>query len=580
MHSESESSLIKLKFGRASASIPVTTQPETIERLAAIIDEYNPENDALSASVGSEGLKIGIGKRINPGKVLGIFAGGIGLWYGGKFLSHCATKWFDGWMESRKKVKAGNQEGVLKTPVEAMNRTPTVGNWLERFRLINIRPEFPNVVENILGGVPNGMTEASILHILNAISTYCFSRVRAKFVDSNTKLHSPNLQVIVYGPSGSGKDKLRLLIEHYFARIIQRDKEKMAEKSNRVEGIPYPRQIVQTIGVGVSTPRLFETLRENAGIHCFLFDSEIRSLVEGIKSGSSAFSHEFFRKAYDGTQEYLDKKVKSAHKGYYDTAINYTLTGVLEDVRDFLPPKSIAGGDGNRIAFCTIRGGMLDSLFTLEGEDLDKIQDQLDRWQSSYAYYEKDGEDVPCDEYVINLDYVCTAITEWETTQINLRNIPEDDNRIGAIFRAGCTAFHFSMSLHMMWGEPDSSDPETQSKVVDGVIFLANLIIEGYFNFVDKDYETNVLSPHNEHEQVLEIPTDIPKSPDMMTEEELKKEWSRTGDYQYALLLNTKFLDSNGQSRYGGGTLNKLYPVYSVRSIQDKLSKLRNASQI
>lgn len=475
--------------------------------------------------------------------------------------------------------KATATEMSLPQQVSDVDQPNVDLDWFDRINGAYGRPEFPEMIETILIGVPNGFDQASLMHLLSAISAYCFSRVKAKHLDN--EMHGPNIQVVISAPSGAGKDKFRAMTDRIFSRFIERDKSKMEQKAQRGEEGNYPRLIVQSLGIGATSATLPETFYENDGVHAFVFLPEALSLVNDMKKDNGGIGLDTLRLAFDGGEGFQDKKMKGSFKGRYKIALNTTITGVPEDVKKLFSEDAVKGGNANRCAFLTIpRPGREVPAMTLpEGKEMEEIQDQLDQWQKKFAYYNDGNQDIPCAEYIIDLEYVCQALNSWINTQWDIGIENGDEIRQSVRTRMACIAFHAAIPLHMMWGEPDEDKPEIRDKVVQDVIYIANLCMEGYLNNVGSEgYKIKtVCTPEGSSGSTATSTS--PKSPDDMTEEELVKKWSETGDYEYAYLLNTKYVDKRGTSRYGGGTLHKLYPLYAERTIQNKLAEMRKARQ-
>ena len=88
-------------------------------------------------------------------------------------------------------------------------------------------------------------------------------------------MHSPSLQVIIEGKSGSGKSVFNTIYQTLFRRLIERDNAKLSQGLEQ--------KIVQNIGVNITKAKFNKVLAGNYGVHMFLFDSEISNIARALK---------------------------------------------------------------------------------------------------------------------------------------------------------------------------------------------------------------------------------------------------------------------------------------------------------
>ena len=125
----------------------------------------------------------------------------------------------------------------------ASPQSPT--SWIANYMDHRPLPELPGIIGFITKLSP-GIQIAALLNILSMFGAMCFSKVRADYLDKRT--HAPNLQVIIEGMSGSGKDFFMRLYGLLFDPVIKAD----------AQNIGKPDKIISTIGVDVSTSSLHE----------------------------------------------------------------------------------------------------------------------------------------------------------------------------------------------------------------------------------------------------------------------------------------------------------------------------------
>ena len=146
--------------------------------------------------------------------------------------------------------------------------------------------------------------------------------------------------------------------------------------------------------------------------------------------------------------------------------------------------RDVEGGTASRICWLEIpdSGRFLESLLIEEGEELERLRDQIDEWNRLYCYDHdvSSGCDIPAEEHFIDLDYVNDAIKSWIDLQWLRANGDPSDPRVGARGRIGAIAFHCAMVIHMLFGCPDPNMLQTRRKVVDLTIYIANYCMERF----------------------------------------------------------------------------------------------------
>ena len=359
-------------------------------------------------------------------------------------------------------------------PEEEVAPKPTPKTWSEKFvEEYGPTPELPPILQFVVERSPAGYEVAMTVTLLCAFAALCFSKVRAKYLDG--KVHAPNLQVLVEGNWGTGKEKFMTALNALFKRLFDRDKEKYSSSD---EG-----KIIQWAGVTATESKFIDILADNGEVHVLMVTSEVLAAVNNMRK-QNGLTAEYYRKAIDNGEVFRANKTKDI-QGLFRVFMNCILIGTPGDTTKFFS-KELEGGTASRICLLAIpdSGRYLEALVIEDSEELEEIRDQIDEWNRTYCYDhdESNGCDIPADEHFIDLGYVNDAIKTWIDDQWIRTNGDPSDPRRDARGRMGAIAFHLAMVIHMLFGCPEPDMAQTRRKVVDLTIYLANYCMERFLH--------------------------------------------------------------------------------------------------
>ena len=332
-------------------------------------------------------------------------------------------------------------------------------------------PELPPIMQEIINGTPAGTKDAMLFLLINAFATFCYSKVRARYLDNEK--HAPNIMVFCEGKSGSGKGSLINVINVLFKDIIDNDLKKLSE-FNKEEGI---RCIIQYIGGKITESKLHDILANNDEVHMFVLCEEI---IELEKRG---ITKEIIRKALGNEETSRNNKSKNDAQGIFKVYSNMFLAGTPESIRQFFPARELEGGTNSRFIWTDIPlpGRIIESPKLPNEERLKEIRFQIDKWHNKYCYKtDEEGNEKAVDEVEIDLRYVSEAIKKWLDDQWCLCNGNNDCERNLKRARYGSIAFNCAIVIHMMYNCPTEADEATRKKVVELTIYIANYCMERY----------------------------------------------------------------------------------------------------
>ena len=372
------------------------------------------------------------------------------------------------------------EEPSTENDEETGNRT----TWIESFKEKFSMPTLPPFMAKIMSGVPAGYEEAMLLHLLSMLGAFCFSKVRAKYLDGI--MHAANLQVVVEGNWGTGKAKFEQMFKVLFERVISMCKNKMDllnEQGNTEEPI-----IIQTTGIGTSMSKYVDMLAENQDCHMYIFNSEVRALFYDLKKGNG-LNFDFLRKAFENGDVCRNNKARDSKNGIFSIFLNYTLTGTPADITSSFK-KELEGGTLSRIAWtCIPEAGRNPGTLRLpEGRALEALRDQIDDWTDTYCYQHIPGDgDKAVAVVEIDLDYVCKALKEWNDRQYDLSQEEHNPARKDVRMRMAAIAFHCAIVLHMLFDQPATTNWQKRNQVVDLTLFIADYCIERFLHKFGKE---------------------------------------------------------------------------------------------
>lgn len=375
--------------------------------------------------------------------------------------------------------------------------------WMERFRAKHPKPSLlclPDPLGYILACCPLGYFEPMLFLLLSAFGALGFSRVRAKYLDGN--LHAPNLLVIVEGNWGQGKAKFGQVFKRLFKRVIESDQKKLFEQNGNQATTVKQKKIIQNVGVSVTRSKLFDVLAGNGGVHIFDFEPELVDVNKAMKE-KNGLTTAHYCKAFDNDAVYQNNKAKDSVKGLFPVFMNVFYTGTPDAVAAFTH-GNLQGGMVSRYIFSLIpdSGDQLTSVELAEDGLLDQIRDRIDDWRKLYCYtQDASGNDIPCPETIVDLDYVNKALRKWLDDQVPIYKADGNLARKDARARIAAIAFHAGIVLHMLAGEPGEDRPDARSQVVGLVRYIADYVMERYMHkFSD---EQNYLREKSQQAEVV-----------------------------------------------------------------------------
>ena len=415
---------------------------------------------------------------------------------------------------NRKKNKIEEMEARLKYSKFNSQLRPSRGivtnvcsvnpsKWISDFEAKFPTPDFSKipVLGKIISGCPDGYKVPMALHLLTAMGAICFSRVRSVYIDG--RKHGPNLLLIVEGESGSGKSYFASIYKDLFLEVIEEDRIKYDKGGKN--------NIISTAGIDMSVPKFAELLANNKDVHNFIMETEF-STVEKVFSKNSGLDPVILRKAFDNEQYYRNRFGKEQSNVFFNVFMNCVFTGTPQAINRFFKDREVEGGTARRFCFSIIpeSGRDLPDFKFPQDKELKEIREKIMSWRQTYCFRHDTKEgDVPCGEYIVNLDYVKVALKKWLGRQYDLYEHDGIKERKDHRKSIAAIAFHFAMVLHMLLVDSNNSK-SLKDKVVEITLYIANYCMERYiakFSSSDAVVSNSCVKPAGT-ECLVEVPKD------------------------------------------------------------------------
>lgn len=371
------------------------------------------------------------------------------------------------------------KERMSYRPKAAAPTHPTFDTFQTRMSALHNQLPMPDysrikVIKPFMDNCPTDKRPALLFSLLAAFGGLCFSKVRSMYLDE--KMHAPNILVICEAESGAGKGDLKKIYDYIFERIILSDRAKMCNQQTN--------HIIQTVGIDSTKTKFMDILANNNGVHMVLFETEIVSVKSNFKS-QNGLNPSCLRNAFDNDPIYKASSSKYTSKGSYPVYMNCIFTGTPIAIDKLMNKDEVEGGTARRFCFTTLPEAckMAESI-KLPGKrqcNIEKLRDTIDDWRSRFVYtYDDKKQEVPCKEYPVNLEYVKSTLEQWIIEQLKEAQVKNCKERAQFARAFATIAFHCSIVLHMLAGEPTIQNKDKREAVRELTLFIANYCMETY----------------------------------------------------------------------------------------------------
>ena len=381
-----------------------------------------------------------------------------------------------------------NNDQVNPTTEEPMDESPVSNQkvdetFMQSFNKSHKMPIMPPIIEDVLRSCPESSKMALLLATLSEFGAFCFPRVITKGWHDGES-HHPNIQVVIEGSAGVGKGRIFKAYKTLFQHVIANDEAKGGDDKKKKK-----QHIIQYVGANTTNARLMRLFRENNGVSFFVFNEEIKDITRSLNK-QNGITYDMLRKAFDnGTTD------GSSSRGNTDPTpvsvrMNYVFTGTKGDVAEFINGE-VEGGTASRILWGVLEAdNKNENVDEASGESPESYLSDIDRWREQYCYTtDSDGNDYPCDETCIDLEYVKVELEKWRKKQESNSRLPYSDVRKKVAKRMTSLGLHCAIVLHMLYlCQMVEVDDLCKRFVVDAVLYITEYCMERYiFKFGEEE---------------------------------------------------------------------------------------------
>lgn len=398
--------------------------------------------------------------------------------------------------------------------------------------LIKRMPTLPPVFREFVNAAPLEFkipTLFALCPVMGTVATY----LQAEYYDGET--HTPSFFTVIYAPPGSGKSFVNRFVQldldrqsetNLLSKLLERDfvteqrmnlyNEFAKAKGANDKGHAVPKvskRICETI---TSQADLLPAMKDNQGMHMFMFAPEIDTLIKGMKSGGGGDKNDIFRTAWDNGMYGQSYRSANSFRGKVAMYLNLLVSGTpAQCTKMFRDPEN---GLVSRCLFTDL--GQQDFA---KYQPWKKLSEQalttIDNWRrrcdaetyrssldfdltkvTEYEDEEKFDAEVPW-EYrfngrtTIDLSYINTALLAWLEDERKRAERDGDYARDAFRKRAAGNAFRVALLCYSCWKKVTKRE---QKIILDFCLWFADLALMKYLkrwgkemNKVQAEYQNN-----------------------------------------------------------------------------------------
>lgn len=379
-------------------------------------------------------------------------------------------------------------EPTIESPVSNLKRD---GSFMESFNRNHKMPVMPPIIEQVLAGCSGSTKMPLLLATLSEFGALCFPRVITEGWRGET--HYPNIQVVIEGSSGVGKGGISKVYQTLFQRVIANDVAK-----GEIDSKEHRQHIFQYVGANMTTARLMQLFRENKGVPIFVFNEEIKDITRSLNK-QNGIAYDILRKAFDNGATDGSSSRGNTNPTPVSVRMNYVFTGTKGDVAEFIKGE-VEGGTASRILWGIIEADKKnENPDEATGSSLESFLDDINHWRELYGYTtDSDGNDHPCDETRIDLEYVKVELEKWRMKQGSNSRLSYGDVRKKVAKRMTSLGLHCAIVLHMLYlCQMDEVDDFCKRSVIEAVLYITEYSMERYIFKFGEEEQTIILRDIN-----------------------------------------------------------------------------------
>ena len=225
-------------------------------------------------------------------------------------------------------------------------------------------PTLPPVFREIVGAAPKNYKIATLFALLPIVGTAA-TYLQAELYDGT--IQTPSFYSIIHAPAGSGKSFVKRFLElsidkstesNLLHKIIERDFVSNArmnlwnlgqqQKGANDKSKARPKVSTRICETITSQADLLPVMKDNQGMHMFMFAAEIDTLMKGMKAGGGD-KNDIFRIAWDNESYGQSYRSAISFRGKVPMYLNVLATGTENQMRSMF--KNVENGLTSRCLF-------------------------------------------------------------------------------------------------------------------------------------------------------------------------------------------------------------------------------------
>lgn len=415
-------------------------------------------------------------------------------------------------------TKAKDTDDDAATPDDA---------YAEEHALLDRMPTLPPVIREFVSAAPAEFkipTIFALLPIMGTAATY----LQAELFDGTVQ--TPSFFTIVYAPAASGKSFVNRFLEldidrsspaNLLHELVQRDfvsncrmnlwNEFSNTKGANEKGKARPKVSTRLMETITSQADMLPVMKDNQGMHMFMFAPEIDTLVKGMKSGGGGDKNDIFRVAWDNGMYGQSYRNSISFRGKVAMYLNVLATGTPAQCARLF--KDVENGLVSRCLFTDL-GQQEYAKFQpwkkLSAKDLQVIDNWRRRCDAAtyrqslnfdldtladYPDEDSFDENVPW-EYqfsgrtTVDMSAVNKKLLRWLEEQRQTAEKDADRARDAFRKRAAVNAFRVGLLCHSCWKKVTKRE---QKIIEDFTLWFADLALMKFLKRWRDEYNAAVI---------------------------------------------------------------------------------------
>lgn len=416
--------------------------------------------------------------------------------------------------------------------VEPMEDTTTDDDTAEdpyaaEHELLDRMPALPPVIREYVNAAPREFKIPTLFALLPVMGTVA-THLQARYYDG--EMHTPSFFTVIYAHAASGKSFVNRFLEldverstpsNLLHEIVRRDyisncrinlwNDFSNAKGANEKGKPRPKVSTRLMETITSQADMLPVMKDNQGMHMFMFAPEIDTLAKGMRSGGGGDKNDIFRVAWDNGMYGQSYRNSISFRGKVAMYLNVLATGTPAQCARLF--SDVENGLVSRCLFTDL--GQQEYAKFQPWKKLNAVQLQtIDNWRRrcDAATYqqtlnfnmellpefddeEKFDENVPWEYQFRGRTEICLdgfnkKLLRWLEVQRQMAEKDADRARDAFRKRAAGNAFRVALLCHSCWKRVTQKEERI---IEDFALWFADLALMKFLKRWGDEYNTAVI---------------------------------------------------------------------------------------